>query len=152
METLLLAFLGSLASGLTFNVRGYKLIFTGLSGLAGFLVYRLLFEYTTHPVAAIFIGAVAVGIYSESAARLLKAPSTVFSIPGILPLVPGIAAYETIQFLMDNDLNQAIGKIIDTAIGAGAIAFGILLITAIFRFTSKSKKEDRKSGLIKNTK
>jgi len=138
--TVFLAFIGSLASGITFNVRGKKLLFTGFSGLTGFLVYLSILEISGYHVFAILAGAVAVGLYSEIAARLLKSPSTVFSIPGIFPLVPGIAAYEMIQYMMKHELLNALGKMVETINGAGAIAFGILLVTAIFRFISRSRR------------
>lgn len=139
MQTAIFAFLGSFCAGLLFNVRGYKLFYTGLSGLAGWIAYILLLSFTGHSIMSIFAGAIAVGIYSESAARLLKSPSTIFSIPGIFPIVPGIAAYEAIQLMTANDLYKAVGKLVETVGGAGAIAFGILLVTAVFRFASISK-------------
>lgn len=139
MQAFILAFLGSVSAGLIFNVKGFKLFFTGLSGVAGWMVYTSLLYFSGHSIMSIFAGAIAVGIYSESAARFLKTPSTVFSIPGIFPIVPGIAAYETIQLISANDLFNAGGKMVETMAGAGAIAFGILLVTAAFRFVSKPK-------------
>ena len=141
MQALILAYLGSVCAGLVFNVRGYKLFYTGLSGAVGWMVYIWLLFFTGHSMMSIFAGAIAVGIYSESAARLLKAPSTIFSIPGIFPIVPGIAAYETIQFMVSNDLYKAGGKLVETLAGAGAIAFGILIVTAMFRIASKTKAD-----------
>jgi uncharacterized membrane protein YjjB (DUF3815 family) len=137
MYILLMALLGSITSGLIFNVRGYKIVFAGLSGMAGYLSYYLMLNWTGQFVLSIFIGAVTVGFYSEIAARRLRTPSTVFSIPGIFAIVPGITAYEAITLLADNKLNEALGKIIETLNGAGAIAFGILIVTAIFRVRSK---------------
>lgn len=139
MQEFILAFLGSLSAGFIFNVRRYKLIFTGLSGVAGWMVYIWAESFTRNSVISIFAGAIAVGLYSESAARFLKTPSTVFSIPGIFPIVPGIAAYETIQYMTSNDLNSAGGKLVETLTGACAIAFGILLVTAVFRIISKPR-------------
>ena len=140
MQMFVLAFLGSLCAGLVFNVRGYKLLFSGLSGVAGWMVYITLLNLSGHSIMSIFAGAIAVGIYSESAARLLKSPSTIFSIPGIFPIVPGIAAYETIQLMVANDMLNAGGKLVETLAGAGSIAFGILLVTAFFKFIKKPKK------------
>jgi uncharacterized membrane protein YjjB (DUF3815 family) len=145
MQEFALAFLGSFCAGLVFNVRGYKLIYTGLSGVAGWMVYIGLLHFTGHSILSIFAGSIAVGIYSESAARLLKSPSTIFSIPGIFPIVPGIAAYETIQFMAANDMLNAGGKLVETLAGAGSIAFGILLVTAAFRILTKPKLN--KNGL-----
>ncbi len=139
MQAFILAFLGSFCAALVFNIKGYKLLYSGLSGVSGWLVYTWMLYLTDHSILAIFLGAAAVGIYSESAARLLKAPSTIFSIPGIFPIVPGIAAYETIQLMTANELFKAGGKLVETLAGAGAIAFGILLVTAVFRLASKPK-------------
>lgn len=140
MQAFILAFMGSTCAGLVFNVRGYKLFYAGLSGVAGWMVYIWLLNLSSHSIMSIFAGAIAVGVYSESAARFLKTPSTIFSIPGIFPIVPGIAAYETIQLMTANDLYKAGAKLVETLEGAGAIAFGILLVTAIFRFASKPKE------------
>lgn len=140
MGELALAFAGSFCAGLLFNVRGGKLFWTGLSGMLGWAVYSWLYASTGHSIAAIFAGAVLVGVYSESAARLLKSPSTIFSIPGIFPIVPGIAAYQSIQYLAENKLPQAGATVVETLAGAGAIAFGILLVTAIFRYIPSKKR------------
>ncbi len=138
-----LAFVGSLASGLTFNIKGYKLVFAGMSGMLGYSVFSLIYKMTKYSIFSIFIGAVAVGLYSETAARLLRSPSTVFSIPGILPLAPGIAAYEMIQFLMNDQLIDGLEKMFEMSSGAGAIAFGILPVTAFFRSISKLRMQER---------
>ena len=143
MHTVLMAFLGSLGYGLLFNVKGRKLVFTGLSGAAGWLVYLLFYSISGSLIFSTFVGAMAVGFYSETAARLLKSPSTVFSIPGILPLVPGITAYEMIQAVTENDMANATVKMVNTIGAAGAKAFGILLVTAVFRRISKKKRRVR---------
>jgi uncharacterized membrane protein YjjB (DUF3815 family) len=44
------------------------------------------------------------------------------------------------QYLMNNQLIQAIGKMIEATGGAGAIAFGILIVTALFRVIAKARK------------
>ncbi len=137
MNEVMLAFAGSFCAGVLFNIKGMKMFWMGISGAAGWLVYIWCYNLTGQSVMSIFIGAVVVGIYSESAARLLKSPATIFSIPGIFPIVPGIAAYETIQFLVTGNLDAAGGKMLETLTGAGAIAFGIMLVTAMFRIIFK---------------
>jgi uncharacterized membrane protein YjjB (DUF3815 family) len=84
--------------------------------------------------------AVAVGVYSEAAAIILKSPATIFSIPGIFPLVPGIAAYTTVQYIAENKLASAANEAITTAASAGAIAFGIMVVYAVFRYSSRIRK------------
>jgi len=136
----LLAFIGSFVTSLTFCIKGHKLVFAGFSGMVGSFVYSVVSGISGHSNFAILIGAIAVGLYSETAARVLKAPATVFSIPGILPLVPGIAAYEMIQFLVNNELISAVEKLVETVSGAGAIAFGIMFVTAVFRLLTGVRK------------
>ena len=137
MVEFLLAFAGSFCAGLLFNVKGRSLFWVGLSGMAGWVVYISASKVSGQAVFSIFAGAIAVGLFSESMARILKIPATVFSIPGIFPLVPGIAAYETIQYLLSDKVQEAGGKMAETLAGAGAIAFGILLVTALFKVTSR---------------
>lgn len=138
---LILAFIGSLCAGILFNVRKEKLFWAGLSGALGWITYSLLHTVTGAVIIPIFLGAVVVGLYSESAARILKTPVTVFSISGIFPLVPGITAYTAMQYLVENRLEEAAGKIVETLASAFAIAFGLMLITAIFRFSSRLREQ-----------
>ena len=60
-------------------------------------------------------------------------------IPGIFPLVPGITAYKTIQAFVDNEVSEAALLGIDTVAKAFSIAFGIMLVTAIFRFARRRR-------------
>ena len=142
----LLAFTGSLCAGFLFNVKGRKLLWTGLSGMAGWVAYVSVITLTGQLFFSVFAGAIAVGVFSEIMARILKMPATVFSIPGIFPLVPGIAAYETIRFLLSDKLQEAGGKMVETLAAAGAIAFGIFLATAFFRITLTKAAADRQQG------
>lgn len=137
MGNLVLAFIGSMCSGILLNVKRNNLIWVAVSGTLGYLVFSLVNNAKGQIILATFAGAVAVGFYSEIMARLLKSPSTVFSVIGIFPLVPGIAAYNTVQLLVENKLTEAAGKGLETIASAGAIAFGIMLMTALFRFATK---------------
>jgi uncharacterized membrane protein YjjB (DUF3815 family) len=136
----LLAFGGSFCAGLLFNIKGSKLLWAGLSGMAGWIAYAFVVTHTGQLFFSVFTGAIAVGVFSEVMARILKNPATVFSIPGIFPLVPGIAAYETIQYLLSDRLQEAGSKMVETLAAAGAIAFGILLVTALFKLAFSKKQ------------
>lgn len=133
----MLAFIGSLCAGILFNVRRKNLIWVGLSGTAGWIAYSVLYKATGAIIVSTFVGAVAVGLFSESLARITKSPATVFSISGIFPLVPGIGAYTTVQYVVEDKLSQAAGKAIETVASAAAIAFGIMLIYAGFRIITR---------------
>lgn len=132
----LLALTGSICAGVLFNIRSWKLLWAGIAGMAGWIVYITVYDAFGQLFFSVFTGAMAVGIFSEVMARILKKPATFFTIPGIFPLVPGIAAYETIQFLLNGKLQEAGGKMFETLAAAAAIAFGIFLATAFFRLSN----------------
>jgi len=143
MQEIILAFTGSLCAAALFNASRKNLFWTGLSGAFGWVTFSWLYSATQQAMLATFLGAVTVGLYSEIMARVVKSPATVFSVSGIFPIVPGIAAYSTIQYLVENKLEEAAGKAVETLAQAGAIAFGILLATAVFRFGARLSKESK---------
>jgi uncharacterized membrane protein YjjB (DUF3815 family) len=139
---IILAFFGSIFPAILFNIDRRKILWAGLCGAIGWTVYLLIFYATNSPISASFVGAIAVGVYSESMARIFKTPAFGFLIPGIFPLVPGFTAYTTLRYIVENNLSEALNKGIQTIAVGGSIAFGIMLSTAIFKFISKIKKKN----------
>jgi uncharacterized membrane protein YjjB (DUF3815 family) len=82
----------------------------------------------------VFVAALVISLISEILAKILKTPSTVFYIPSLFPIVPGISAYYTVLYIIDNKIIEATYQGLETLGSAGAIAFGILLISTIFRY------------------
>jgi uncharacterized membrane protein YjjB (DUF3815 family) len=137
MREIILAFIASICPGIMYNVTRRNLFWVGLSGMFGWITYNSMIEVTGNVVFSSFLGAIIVGLYSESVARFRKAPTTVFSIPGIFPLVPGIAIYNSTQYIAENNLLEAATTGIQAIACAAAIASGILLTSAVFRFLKK---------------
>jgi uncharacterized membrane protein YjjB (DUF3815 family) len=102
---------------------------------------RFLAFYPNAALASVFLGAVAAAVYSEIMARIRKTPATIFSIPGIFPLVPGVDAYRTIQLLSEQDYTAAMAFGVSTAAKASLIAFGILFVSAVFRKIKPKNKQ-----------
>jgi hypothetical protein len=139
-EYLVLAFLGSIAPAIAINIEKRLLFWAGLGGMLGVLVVLLIKpSVDSFSISQIFAGSLAVGLYSELMAKVLRAPSTVFLIPGIFPLVPGITAYKTIEAFAGNEVSKAALLGIDTFAKSFTIAFGIMLVTAVFRFIRKKR-------------
>jgi len=140
MTAILLAFLGSIAPSILFNINRKKLIWVGLAGAIGWAAFDWSNKLSGQVILSTFIGSLVVGIFSETMARILKSPSTIFSISAIFPLVPGIGAYNTAKFIVDNKLSLAASSGIEVISSAGAIALGIMFISAVFRI-KKNKRE-----------
>lgn len=142
LKLLVLAFLGSIAPAVVINIEKRLLFWAGLGGMLGILTALLVnSSIDSFSTGQIFAGTIVIGLYSELMAKVLKAPATVFVIPGIFPLVPGITAYKTIQAFVDNELTEAALLGIDTVAKSFTIAFGIMLVTALFRFVRRARAE-----------
>ncbi len=78
-----------------FNVPTRALFTIFLLGAVGCLLKFSLISFEVHVVIAAFIGAAVIGLLSIQAAHFKHAPPLIFSIPSVIPLVPGIFAYKT---------------------------------------------------------
>lgn len=134
MKEILLAFLGSYCPAILFNIERKNLFWAGLCGAAGWMSYKAILTLTNSGIFAVFIAAIVISIMSEVMAKIFKTPSTVFYIPSLYPIVPGISAYYTVLYIIDNKITEATYKGLETLGSAGAIAFGILLVSTVFKY------------------
>jgi len=144
MNGVILAFLGSFCPALLFNIEKNKLIWAGICGATGWTVYESIYSFSGSKIYAAFIASAVISLLSEVMAKLLKTPATVFNVPSLFPIVPGVSAYNTILHIIESNLAAAAYKGIETLGIAGAIAFGIILVSTIFRYinTRKRRKTD----------
>jgi uncharacterized membrane protein YjjB (DUF3815 family) len=134
MKEIILAFIGSYCPAILFNIERKNLIWAGLCGAAGWTAYSSVLALTESNIFAVFIAAIIISLMSEILAKILKTPATVFYIPSLFPIVPGIPAYYTVLYIIDKKIMEATYKGLETLSSAGAISFGILLISTIFRY------------------
>ncbi|NLM10165.1 MAG: threonine/serine exporter [Clostridiaceae bacterium] len=141
MSRIILSFLGSLCPAVLLNTERKNLIWAGLSGTLGMLINdRILAMFPNTALLAVFFGTATVAVYSELMARVRKTPATIFLIPGIIPLVPGVDAYRTIQLIAERDYPTAMSYAVSAVAKACLIAFGIMTVSAVFRKINRSKK------------
>ncbi len=144
IQTCLSAFVASLGFGVIFNIHGRKLFVAALCGGIGGLFYALSLLLGISEAISLMIGAMALSIASEIAARGLKAPVTAFLVCALIPLVPGGGMYYTMLEMVNGDINQAILLGVDTIVNAGSIAIGCTLISILARqFFTKDRGVSR---------
>jgi uncharacterized membrane protein YjjP (DUF1212 family) len=85
-----------------------------------------------HQVAA-FGAAFLVGVLTNLGARYWKIPQAVVLVPGILVLVPGSLSYESILYVFQNDVTNALDIAVDVGLAAILIVSGTLLSQIIVR-------------------
>lgn len=137
VKQIILAFFASVFLVVLFNIERKKLIWAGLCGSIGWVVYLLVFRYTNSPTMASFAGSFILGLYSEFMAKRFKAPASEFSIPGIFPLVPGLTAFNAVKLLVEKNNSEALSAVMLTISVGGAIGFGIMLSSTTVRLISK---------------
>ncbi|WP_334073488.1 MULTISPECIES: threonine/serine exporter family protein [Paenibacillus] len=123
---LVTSFIASAAFGIIFNAPRRTLLQCGASGMLGWAVYVLLDERldtVLATVAATFI----VGVVSQIFARTHKKPVILFSVSGIIPLVPGGLAYDAMRNFVENDYNTAVQLAAQAFLISGSIAIGLVL-------------------------
>ncbi len=133
----ILAFLATASFAAFFSEPKDVLIPTGIIGMVGWLIYfymENLFAYDKF--ISIFIASLTVSVLGELSAKKFKKPATLFTIPGLLPLVPGAGVYYT-MFNLVNKLNYS-EKGVETLLTAGAIALGII-VSSVFSNSIKRK-------------
>lgn len=128
------AFLGTLGFCILFHVPVRHMFFASLGGAIGWLTYIYLINSGTSPVAACFLGACLVSLLAEIFSRAGKEATTLFIIPGIIPLVPGAGLYYTMTSLLNNDFDTAAKLGTQALFMAGSIAISLLLVASLTRF------------------
>ena len=89
-------------------------------------------NHITSSVAS-FFGAFVVVLMSRILSVKMKCPITIFLISGIFPLVPGVGIYNTVYYIVTNQLTQAALKGIESLKIAFAIVMGIVIVVSVPR-------------------
>lgn len=126
---LLTACLGSLGFALVFGVRRKLIPYCALGGLLEWGLYLLLKPVLSSFLAALVSSAFA-AVYALILARLCKAPSTIFYITTIIPMVPGGSLYYMMASIVRQDSAMAMQYGMETLEMVLALAGGLALVSA----------------------
>ncbi len=116
------------------------LIHCSITGATGWLVYLVSKAFNDDEVLSMFLAALVVSLLSHIFARACKAPVTIFLIPGILPLVPGIGMVRSVYYNIIHNSALTGYNLSLTLQTAGAIAMAILIIDTCFRMYRVNKR------------
>lgn len=133
MINILFAFITSAAIGISFRGPLRSIPPIGLAGMLGYAANQAVVRAGAPQVLAAFIGAAVVGTVGELMARRLREPTTLFVVPGLFPLVPGLMAYNGMLLLAREELILAAQMLTRTIFYAGALAAGLVVPPAILR-------------------
>lgn len=140
------AWLSAVGFALIINVPHRALVLCGMSGAIGWMVYWFSTQLSFGRLASNLLGTMVIGILGYLFARRKKCPAMVFNIPGIVPLVPGVPAYQAVRAMVDGQLSEAEDLILRVAIITIAIAMGFMLsqlVIEVFFKVRKSRKNKK---------
>lgn len=122
---LITSFIAAATFCILFNAPVRALVQCGFAGMVGWILYLQL-DAKWDTIVATFAATVVVGVISQLFARSFKMPVIIFSIGGIIPLVPGGLAYDAMRKFVENDNNLAIQFAVQALLLSGAIATGLV--------------------------
>lgn len=129
---LVAAFLGTLGFSLFYRVAPRHLLVTVSGGVLAWAVYLTLRHFCNDAFTSNMLSAMFAALWAEVFARIKKAPTNVFLIPAILPLLPGQSFYYTMTALVHNHRAYFTIKAMETLRVVFSIACGILTVSMVF--------------------
>lgn len=124
---LITSFIASAGFAVLFNAPKKSLLKCGFVGMVGWFVYIWLVIRQYDAVVSSLIAAFTIAVISQIFARIYKTPIIIFSVSGIIPLVPGGLAYDAMRNFVENDYNTAIQLAAKAFMISGAIAVGLVI-------------------------
>lgn len=116
-----------------------QLLVGGIVGAVGWWGYLMGIEWSFSIVTASFFGALIASLMAFFISRKRRAPITVFQIPGIIPLVPGMGMYKTLRAAIAGNDPDVFTYLFETLQIAGAIAIAMLVVHTMRLLFEKNK-------------
>lgn len=129
--TIIAAGVGSTGFAFFFNAKKSQILCAAVSGLMVSGLYLLLTSQYESILLDNMVCAMFVTAYAEIFARIMKAPSSVFLLPAIIPLVPGGYLYYAMYGLVTGAENEAWQNANATMLTGLGIAMGILVVSVV---------------------
>ncbi len=130
IKTIVTAFLGSLGFSLLYGLKKRHLIFASIGGLIAWGMY-LLFTFTFSESGIFlpcFLATVITATYVNILAICVKAPTHLFLLPALLPLVPGSSLYYTFFHFYKKEWSEMFLRAGETFTFVFAIAAGMSVV------------------------
>ncbi len=124
------SFVGTVAFSILFCVPKRYYLWCGITGIAGWMLYLLLINFSSELVAN-FFGTVIVVLMARILAVYKRCPITIFLIPGIFPLIPGSSVYYTVYYLVTEQISESLNAAGRALTIAFAIVLGIVCVVSI---------------------
>lgn len=131
------SFIVSIGFAILFDAPKKSLIHCGFAGMVGWIIYFSATRDGVETVLASFLASFFIALISHIFAIRYKAPVIIFTVGGIMPLVPGGTAYDAMKHFVLNQYGLALELSAQVLLVAGAIALGIIFSEVVNQFYRK---------------
>ncbi|MFT8321890.1 MAG: threonine/serine exporter family protein [Bacillus sp. (in: firmicutes)] len=146
LEQGLTSFVASYAFAMIFHTPRKLLLQCGFVGMCGWLAYWFTVYIEMDMVPATIIGAFLVAIISHFFAKKYKTPVIIFSVAGIIPLVPGGMAFDAMRHFVENNYSYAVSLAAKAFLISGSIAMGLMFSEVINQLIYKVNNTKKSKG------
>ena len=118
---------------LLYNLEWRSIPFALIGAAVACAIFEFYIYFNTNYFVGALLSAMAVAAYSDILSHIIKTPTTVLLIPGIVPMVPGGLLFKTMLAILDKkteDASLSGSRALFIALG---ITVGILAATFVFR-------------------
>ena len=133
--------LGSIGFALVFNLKRDKLPYIIFGSGMGWAIYLIFYYF----IENLFLSNIAASVFCTASAEILarwrKAPTTLFLLIHIIPLVPGGSLYRTMRSFVIKDQQAFTQNGMNTLYVSAGIAVGILIVTSVIHILNSYKKQ-----------
>lgn len=125
------AFLSTLGFAVLFNVPKSSFVKSGLTGGIGWIIFLLTKNLSGSVIGSTFLASFVIAFIGEFFAIIDKNPITVYIIPGIIPLVPGLGLYNTMLSIVEKDFTLAANYGSEVLLISVAISGALVIVLSI---------------------
>jgi uncharacterized membrane protein YjjP (DUF1212 family) len=144
LPSALLAGLSASGFGILFNIPRRALLFGALVGALAYLMRLLALQLGLPLEAATFLGGTMIGLCGEQLARLRRLPTTLFTVPGFIMLVPGTIAFRSLIDFVNARYDAGIQNLVLALLLTGALAAGLGTVSVLARLRQHHGKPSAK--------
>lgn len=131
------SFITALGFSVLYNIPRNTIIPAGITGGLGWTIYFLFVNYLgIMDFIATITASFMIAFASQIFARRLRTPVIIFTLPGLIPLVPGGAAYNMMRAFVEGNTELGFQFATTTFLTAGALALGLSINGAFFQLFS----------------
>lgn len=142
-----IAFISSITFGIISDVPRKSIITGGCIGTLGWMGYWLLNSNGMGVFGSSFACSLLLAFAGQIAARIYKMPLTVFYVPGLVPVVPGITSYHAFRSFILGSYPEAFMEFLNVGFCAVGIASGIVVSDILFRILIFTIRQFSKEAL-----